>query len=124
MPLLDVSEVLFDPDFADDTLICRRSTQTIDVHGRPQFTSADETFTGVVVPTKSLLLERLAESEVQRGSVTCITTYRLTTGGGSTEADILVWQGTEYTVVNTDDWSTYGAGFIAATCNLKPLNPP
>jgi hypothetical protein len=47
----------------------------------------------------------------------------LTAGGpaGTTPADLVVWKGARYTVVNVDDYSHFGAGFVAATCDLIPV---
>ncbi|HHS9553861.1 TPA: head-tail adaptor, partial [Raoultella planticola] len=35
MPLLDVTEVLLDPDFVDLALVCHRQVQTVDADNFP-----------------------------------------------------------------------------------------
>ncbi len=122
MPLLDVSDILFDPDFAD-TMTVYRSTQTVGDDGIAVISTTSEDITGVVTAGKGDVLNRIAEGERISGSIMVHTTYRLTNGDGVTDADELVWNGQRYVVAVTSDYSRYGAGFIAAECHLKPLSP-
>lgn len=48
MPCLDVTEVLFDPDFCDTTLVCKRSQQLVDADGFTQDSIQRFPFSGVV----------------------------------------------------------------------------
>ncbi|MCJ4730231.1 head-tail adaptor, partial [Klebsiella pneumoniae] len=54
MPLLDVTEVLLDPDFVDLTLVCHRQVQTVDEDNFPTNTVQAIPFSGVVTVDRSL----------------------------------------------------------------------
>ena len=119
MPLLDVTEILSDPDFAD-TITVTRSVETVDTHGRPQ--TSPETFpnvTAVVTAGQGDILKYFPEMANISGAVLIHTTFLLTSASETTQADIVTWQGRDYQVTGLNDWSTFGAGFIMAVGTLK-----
>ena len=120
MPLLDVSDVLADPDFAD-TMTVARSVQTVGDNGRVQISSQTIPISGVVTSDAGDILERVANGSRLKGSITVHTTFQLVASDGDTDADVITWAGREYTVASVNDYSRYGAGFVAASCDLKPL---
>lgn len=122
MALLDVTDVLLDPDFMDTGLVCNRMTQTVDDHGRATNTPAPVTFAAVVTSDKGDILHRNAEGSRIIGSITVHTPFRLSDGSAGQDTDEIVWQGRTYTVVNVNDYSHFGRGFVCATCDLKPLS--
>lgn len=123
MPLLDVTDVLSDPDFVDNTLVCFRSVETVDDRGRSTLQTTATPFAGVVTSDRGDILDRIAEGERITGSILICTTFRLTDGkADGTTADEVEWQGRRYTVAAVNDYSTYGAGFVEAVCDLKPLS--
>lgn len=118
MPLLDVSDILGDPDFADSAVVTR-TTVTVD----PQTGRTVETATGtpisvVVTSDKGQSLRRTPDAAVSDGSIIVHSIFRFTEGGNGFDADIVRWNGHDWTVVTTDDYSRYGAGFTCATCRL------
>ena len=122
MALLDVTEVLLDPDFMDMGLVCKRSTQTVGDNGRATNVQSSTTFGGVVTSDNGDILERIAGGERKKGSITIHTLFRLTAGDGEDIiADVVTWQGRDYTVANVNDYSHFGRGFVAASCDLLPL---
>ncbi|MFJ4349463.1 hypothetical protein ACIPZ5_01030 [Pseudomonas sp. NPDC089428] len=122
MALLDVTEVLLDPDFMDMGLVCKRSTQTVGDNGRATNAQSSMPFAGVVTSDKGDILERIAGGERKKGSITIHTLFRLTAGDGEDIiADVVTWQGRDYTVANVNDYSHFGRGFVAASCDLLPL---
>ncbi len=122
MALLDVTDVLLDPDFMDTGLVCNRMTQTVDDHGRAQNATTATPFNAVVTSDKGDILHRNADGSRIIGSITVHTQFRLLDGSPGLDADEIVWQGRTYTVVNVNDYSHFGRGFVAATCDLKPLS--
>lgn len=121
-PFLDVSDTLLDPDFCDTSLQCLRSsvsanTQGIGVKTSPQTIG----FGGVVTSDRGELLERVAVGEYASGSILVITRFVLRDAGPNATADIVVWNGKQYTVTKVYPYSTYGRGFIEAICELVPL---
>ena len=63
MPLLDVTEVLLDPDFVDLTLVCHRQVQTVDEDNFPINTPQDIPFSGVVTVDRSLEAKRMTAGQ-------------------------------------------------------------
>lgn len=121
MPTIDVSDVLNDPEFRT-TFQVRRGTQSINSHGRATLAETTTTQSGVVYPANGRQLFRNAEGEHVAGDIIVISKFRLTNGSGATQADIVTWAGSEWTVIGVNDFSEYGQGFIVATCNKRMLN--
>ena len=121
MPLLDVTDVLTDIDFVDTSLVCQRITSAVNESGLAVQTPVTKSFSGVVTSDSGELLNRIAVGEYARGSISVITKFRLRDAGPGYTADIVAWNGRTYTVTTVNDYSTYGAGFIEAICELIPL---
>lgn len=124
MPLLDVTEVLLDPDFADDSLICRRQIQTTDDDNFPINTPQEVPFSGVVTVDRSLEARRMAAGQNINGAILIVTQFRLTQGsksindGPNLDADLVIYNGGLYRVTFVDPYTRYGAGFVQAHCEL------
>ncbi|PHI47687.1 head-tail adaptor [Serratia marcescens] len=124
MPLLDVTEVLLDPDFADPSLICRRQIQKTDDDNFPINTPQEIPFSGVVTVDRSLEARRMAAGQNINGAILIVTQFRLTQGrksaadGPNLDADLVVYNGGLYRVTFVDPYTRYGAGFVQAHCEL------
>ena len=126
MPFLDVTDVLFDIDFATTFDVARTTTSAGD---NGETVSAAATFAGqigVVTPANSNDLKRMAETERLTGAIAIHTTFRLTSGGAQPDgttatADIVTWQGRQYSIFTADDWTQFGAGFVRATATMLSL---
>lgn len=115
MPLLDVSDILYDPDFAD-TLTLTRGVQTVGSNGRTTMAETTSTIIGVVTSNSGDILKRFPDLARVEGSVMVTTPTVLQIADGSTIADRLAWRGSDYTVTAVNDYSSYGAGFVIALC--------
>ena len=122
MPFLDVSEILTDPEFAD-TVIRYRRTLTVNGYGEGSATEETATLVAVVTQGGGDVLDRTGDAEKIKGSITVHTTGDLTAGDGTIDADEIAWSGRRYIVDSVSDWSTYGNGYVAASCTLKKLSP-
>ena len=123
MPLLDVSNILGDPDFVD-TFTVTQYTQTISSGGMASNTAnVIHSVGGVVYPNDNIDLIKMPDGEVLNGSITIVTRFRLTNGAGNRDADVVTWNGRTYQVKAVSDWSRYGAGFIEAVCQLNLVSP-
>jgi len=120
MGTIDVTDVILDPDFMD-SVVYERNTVTIGNNGLATQTTATGSFLGVVTSNKGDILERLADSERIKGSITIHSRFVLNDGSTGTTADIVQWRGRRYTVSNVNDYSHFGRGFVCATCDLIPL---
>lgn len=122
MPLLDVSDVLLDPDFVDTTLVCHRNVQTTDEDNFPVNTPTDIPFTGVVTVDRALEAKRMAAGQNINGAILIVTSFRLTQGQPGLDADCVTYRGREYRVTFVDPYTAYGAGFVQAHCELMDFD--
>lgn len=114
MPLLDVSDVLTDPDFADLTPVCVRQVQTDAGGGRVTNVQTSIPFSGVFTMDRGSILNRVAEGSYVSGSILIYTGFQLRMSGPNVDADLVNWHGEQYTIVNRGDYTAYGAGFVWA----------
>lgn len=122
MPLLDVSDVLLDPDFVDTTLVCHRNVQTTDEDNFPVNTPTYIPFTGVVTVDRALEAKRMAAGQNINGAILIVTSFRLTQGQPGLDADGVTYRGREYRVTFVDPYTAYGAGFVQAHCELMDFD--
>ena len=118
MPSLDVSDVLFDPDFAT-TISIERAAISVSNSGITSETITTIAATAVVTWSAGATMQRLAEGERLSGSILVHTTTQLMDGHSASTADIVVYMGRRYVVTNVNNWSDYGAGFYCAVCELE-----
>ncbi|MFG1260032.1 hypothetical protein V5F79_22150 [Xanthobacter flavus] len=123
MPLLDVSDVLLDPDFAD-TFTVYREAVTVGDDGRSIRTETTFPGVGVVTPDMWSTLQRAPEGSNVSEIITVITQFRLTSSVDGTDADEIVWNGKRYVVIAVGDCTRFGAGFVEASASLKGMSPP
>ncbi|HDL6510476.1 TPA: head-tail adaptor [Yersinia enterocolitica] len=122
MPNLDVTDVLFDPDFCDMSLVVKRSVQTVDADGFATNTVTEKGFAGVVTVDRSLESRRMMSGNVIGGAILIVTIERLTQGQTGRDADIVTYQNRDYRVTFVDPYTAYGAGFVQAHCELLPFD--
>ncbi|UPS64390.1 head-tail adaptor [Providencia rettgeri] len=122
MPLLDVSEILLDPDFVDMSLVCHRSTQVTDDDGFTTNSTQNLHFAGVVTVDRSLEAKRMEAGQAIGGAILIVTQFRLTQGYQGVDADIVTYQGRKYRVTFVDPYTAYGAGFVQAHCELMEFD--
>ena len=121
MPLLDVSDILDDPDFMD-TMTVTWATETVNDLGRSVVTP--QTFPNVpavITAATGDLLKYLPDGARIEGAITVHTRFLLTSESETTAPDIIRWHGRDYVVTLLNDWSSYGDGFMQAICTLRNL---
>lgn len=121
MPFLDVTDILFDPDFCETNLYCVRTAVAVDSGGLGQPTQTTTRFSGVVTSVGGQNLSRNDVGEHADGSILICTKFKLRVAGAGYTADQVTWNGAQYTVTKINDYSRYGRGVTEATCELKPL---
>lgn len=122
MPDLDVTDILFDPDFCDTTLTVTRRVRSVDDDGFGHNAHTTASFSGVVTVDKSLESRRMEAGILISGAILIVTTERLTQGQTARDADIVTYQGRDYRVTFVDPYTAYGAGFVQAHCELLPFD--
>jgi hypothetical protein len=121
MPRLDVSRVLLDPRFCDASLQCERYAAGVDAQGRGTTTQTLVGFAGVVTSDKGERLQRNAVGEHATNFISVITRFQLRDAGTGATADVVRWNGKRYTVIQVNDYSTYGRGFMESICEMIAL---
>ncbi|TDT01682.1 head-tail adaptor [Erwinia rhapontici] len=122
MPNLDVTDVLFDPDFCDYSLLVTRQDQSVDDDGIASNTKTTQQFAGVVTVDRGLEYQMLQAGHIISCAILIVTITRLTSGQSERDADIVTYQGREYWVKSIDPYTAYGAGFVQAHCILLPFD--
>lgn len=115
MANLDVSELLFDPDFVDElTLIHRFST--VNSLGENVVTETNFATVGSVQPASGKTLSRLPDAlRVSNISSFWIKADIVVDGTGK-YPDIISFRGKRFQVQTVFDWQNYGAGWTEGTC--------
>lgn len=121
MPRLNVNRVLLNPKFCDSSLVCERRTSSVDTNGRGVTVEETKGFAGVVTSDKGQRLQREAVGERAVDTITVITQFKLRDAGTGYTADVVRWNGSRYTVMNVNDYSRYGPGFVECSCEMIPL---
>jgi hypothetical protein len=127
MPGLDVNDVLANPLFFTYFDVFRYDQELVDGVTHVSNPKDFRGVSGVVTAIRGRELERFPEEERLSGAIQIYTKFRLTGGKGATSADEVEWpvnSGVFYIVIQVDDWSQFGRGFVQAICTLGQLNPP
>ncbi len=116
MALLDVTEILNDPDFVDTFTVQRRS-EVIGVNGRSQQTV--QTFSnvvGVVTAIGPSDLDRQDGYQTMRRSISIVTKFRIQGEATGIQPDIIVWRGDNFVVKSLEPYPQFGVGFVQVEC--------
>jgi hypothetical protein len=123
MALIDVDEILGDPDF-EDSFTVTRNVETIGADGRAKFAAELFTTTGVVQPAGQRSLMMLPDGSRVQGAIDIWTQEQLRVNDGVNAADSIQWHHRTYVVSNVDDFTNYGQGYVRVTCTLQNLTGP
>lgn len=122
MALIDVSDLLRDPDFTNVVTLIRRSV-SINGHGENVMS---ETSCPIVASVQGLNAEDIVKlPEGARLSDVITVFYRgdLQPESKGGYSDIIVWQGRRYQVKTIDEnFINFGAGFTRAICVMEEVS--
>lgn len=122
MALIDVSDLLRDPDFTNIVTLIRRMV-SINQYGENEIIETPCYITAVVQGDNTETLEKLPEGARLSDAITVYYRGTLTAETPGGYADIIVWQGRRYQVREvTEDFQNYGAGFTKAICVLEAVS--
>lgn len=120
MGQIDVSELLVDPDFVEQTPVTVISrTSTVNNRGRNELAEVSRNVIAVVQPASGNTLKRLPDGAQLSRWCTVYTQQTLKEGGEGGYPDIVVWKGRRYQVQLVADYSNWGAGWTRADCELE-----
>lgn len=120
---IDVTELLTDPDFADQYGIIVRSA-TISAKGRNELTEQPlVTVTGVVQDADQETLNKYPDLATLSNVIAVWYKGRLNCESVDGYSDVILWKGKRYeAAVIDEDWMNYGAGWTKALCTLQKVN--
>jgi hypothetical protein len=122
--LLDVSDVLVDPDLASTFNVVRR-TQTTNSHGRAvNGEKRFEDVLGVVCSASRNDLERMPDFQFTGRCISIVTQFRLQATIQGRQADTVEWEGSNFVVRYLDLYPQYGKGFVQAICESMDSQDP
>lgn len=123
MPLLDLSDLVDDPDFADDTgtLFLVRTMVAVNGFGEVVGSSTPTPLTGTITPASGSVLDLLPDGARASGAILLHTKTPLHVVTDGQEADGILYRGKAYTVSALADYSAFGVGHCAAVCTLTSL---
>ena len=113
--MMDISEILEDPDFQVELEIERR-TETVDKAGRGQTQATRSAIIACIQPLTSDELERLPEADRNRESLAVWSRSMLCGTGPNHAPDLIIWQGKTYEVTGVEKWP----GWWRAVIQLLP----
>jgi hypothetical protein len=114
--LLDVSEVLSDPDFCEKVTV-RRRQQALDEHGRDYAIETNYLNVSMVITAGSPNdLQRPEDYESFLRSITVVTKFRLRGQVKDFLPDVVVWRGNNFVVDALDPYPQFGNGFYQGYC--------
>lgn len=119
--MLDVSDVLDDDDFRDDSLQRVRQTQTVGTNGMASNATATITFSAVVTQNSGDTRAIGPDGQRIKGDISIFSRTELIVGDDTHDADIVIWGGRRYVVVKVAPYDTYGDGYTCAFADLLPL---
>ena len=122
MPLLNVSDLLVDPDLADTFTVIRRQEAVSSETGRASV--SEQSFTGIVgvVTVQSPNdLERREDYQMMTRSLSVVTRFQLYGAvRGAVQGyqpDLILWRGTRHLVKHVDPYPQVGQGFYQIECS-------
>lgn len=125
MPLVDVTDILFDSDIAGQSFVVVRRQETVNNFGESVKTVERSPAIGSIQPKGENSLDRDGAYDAFARTIVVVTTFRLrgVSKGPSKsryKPDIIFWQGDYYEIVTRDSWADFGAGFIECEATTVP----
>jgi galactose-6-phosphate isomerase len=122
MALIDVSDLLLDPDFTNTVTLIRRAS-SINIHGEHVMAETPSQIIASVQGLSTEDLVRMPEAARLQDMITVYFRGELMAESPNGYADIVVWQGKRYQVVTVDEsFMNFGAGFTRAVCKMEEVS--
>jgi hypothetical protein len=118
MPLLDVNDLLVDPDLADRFTVIRRREIVDPATGRAAV--VEQLFrnvTGVVTAQSPNDLERREDYQNMTRSISVVTAFQVYGAVQGYQPDLILWKGTRHLVKHVDPYPQFGRGFYQVECS-------
>lgn len=120
MALIDVSELLHDPDFCDSMTHVRRQP-IVSALGENTLEEVATCTVGSVQPATPEVIQRLPES-LRVGNIQSFWIQgSIRAGFNGNYPDILIFNDKRYAVQHVFDWTHFGSGWSEGTCVQEDL---
>lgn len=119
--MIDVSELLTDPDFAQPVRLVR-IIQMVGEDGLAVTSEHVQMIIGVIQPASGDTIAKLPEAQRVEGVLSFWTTFQLTALGAMDSASYQIeYKGSRYIMVSLIDWGTPGNGYVEAALARREL---
>lgn len=118
MSLVDVTEVLSDPDFVQPITVVRR-IPCVDAYGQNQLQEQPTCTVGSVQPVSGKTLSRLPEALRVANVQSFWVKQSIVLDNRWTYPDLLVKNGIKFAVQMVFNWSDWGAGWSEGVCVME-----
>jgi len=118
MALIDVSELMFDPDFVDSFTIVRR-VPTINNYGENTVADTSVAAYGSVQAADGDTAKRLPDGVQLANFITVFTNAVIIADASGRYVDQVIWNSKTYNVFQVVPWNNFGAGWYMVDCELQ-----
>lgn len=115
MALIDVSDMLLDPDFINSVSLIHR-TASVDSFGKNQLVETTVNTFGSVQPAPVKDVQRLPDSLRLQDVRKFWIKAEILSDGSAQYPDLIAFKGNRYQVISTEPWLNYGNGFNTGLC--------
>lgn len=115
MALIDVSDILLDPDFIDNLTLVRRTT-SVNSMGENVIAESSLATVGSVQPASTKQIQRLPEALRLADIRSFFIKAEIKADGSGQYPDIILFQGKRFQVQSVAPWLNYGAGWNEGIC--------
>jgi hypothetical protein len=119
MPMIDMTDLLSDPDFSDEVLV-RRRTETVSEGGVSVVVDEELTMRGIVTVDGEPIVQDADYMHTQ-AVIEVHVPERLLDATTGHQPDIVVYGGQNFQVRKVSDFSRFGQGFCSAACEMVDL---
>lgn len=127
MPDIDLSDTILDAAVAGEPFVAITRAETVNEFGESTIEVTSAQAWGSIGPVGDNSLLREEGLDAQNKTLRVITNTFLTggarIGAQSYKPSVVVWNGNYYQVKVLEDFSNYGAGFVAADCIMTDYEP-
>lgn len=129
--MIDVTEVLTDPDLMTKFTVTRRP-EVVTSKGRSSVPAPEtiQNVAGVICAASPDDLDRLPEADLSQRHISIVTQFRLRiasrVGAQNYKPDLVTWENGTYQVLSVDPYPHSGPGFvqaIAGSINIQEVAP-
>jgi len=121
MALVDVTELLEDPDFLDDITVIRRP-YTINAYGENVLSEVTYTMQASVQAGSGQLLKRLPDFAQFTDAITVYAKFDFQAASPNGYADLVIWNSKRYNIKVPSDYMNYGDGYTMAIATIEAVN--